>query len=431
MLLTLIYFVLILGLIVLVHEFGHFFFAKLFGIYVYEFSIGMGPKIFGWKSKKGETDYSIRAIPIGGYCSLAGEDVDSDDNAKIPEDRRLGSKKVWQRFLVMFFGAGNNFLLAILILFVLALGWGATTSDPVISEFANYITVTNFTEDSSLSKAGMEVGDKILQINDIVVDANENASLEYYLNQISDDKLTFIVDRKNKAVEIEVKNTDNLINEVVYNVPMTAAEAGGLKIGDRILKINGHKIYTNDDISIYIQVEDKSKPLTFTVNRNGEKIDVDVTPVKEEVDGNTIYRVGVLSEGKVEHGFVPSVKYTFTKLGSLVRQMVITLKGLFTGGLSVKQLSGPVGIYNVVGTQSKAGFENVLYLIALLSVNVGFINLIPFPAFDGGRILFLVIEKIKGSPVSPKVENIIHTIGFGLLLLLMVYITFNDILKLF
>ena len=111
--------------------------------------------------------------------------------------------------------------------------------------------------------------------------------------------------------------------------------------------------------------------------------------------------------------------------------MVITIKGLFNGGLSVKQLSGPVGIYSIVDKQKDTGFENILYLVALLSINVGFINLIPLPAFDGGRILFLIIEKIKGSKINPKVENIIHTVGFGLLLLLMLYITFFDVLRLF
>ena len=118
--LNLIYFIIILGVIVLVHEFGHFIFAKMFGIYVYEFAIGMGPRLFHWKSKKGETEYSIRAIPIGGFCSLAGEDLDNDDKIKIPSDRRLQSKPAWQRFLVMFFGAGNNFILAFILLFVIA-----------------------------------------------------------------------------------------------------------------------------------------------------------------------------------------------------------------------------------------------------------------------------------------------------------------------
>lgn len=347
MLLTLIYFILILGLIVLVHEFGHFFFSKLFGIYVYEFAIGMGPKIFS--KKKGETEYSIRAIPIGGFCSLAGEDNEADDQENIPKDRRLNAKPAWQRFLVMFFGAGNNFILALLILFIIGLGWGAVSNDAIVSELV---------KDGPAEKAGIEVGDKIL-------------------------------------------------------------------------KINGNKVKSNDDVAIYIQIESKDKPVTFTVDRDGSKKDIKVKPVKEEVEGNTIYRVGIMSSGKVEHGFLASIKYSFTKMGSLFRQMIITLKGLFTGGLSVKQLSGPVGIYNVVGTQREAGIQNILYLIALLSVNVGFINLLPLPAFDGGRILFLIIEKIKGSPVSPELENKIHTIGFILLLVLMLYITFNDIIKLF
>lgn len=345
--LNLIYFIIILGIIVLVHEFGHFIFAKMFGIYVYEFAIGMGPKLFHFK--KGETEYSIRAIPIGGFCSLAGEDLDGDDINDIPKDRRLQSKPVWQRFLVMFFGAGNNFILAFIILFIVALGWGAVSSKPIVTE-------------------------------------------------------------------------------LVANNP---AEQAGIKVGDYILEINGHKIKTSDDVSIYLQVEDKNKPITFTVERDGRELDINVTPQKEEVDGSSIYRVGIVSEGEVERGFVASIKYAFTKMGALFRQMIITLKGLFTGGLSVNQLSGPVGIYNVVGTQAEAGFENILYLIALLSINVGFINLIPFPAFDGGRIVFLIIEKIKGSPIKPETENKIHTIGFILLLALMIYITFNDILKLF
>lgn len=345
--LNLIYFILILGIIVLVHEFGHFIFAKMFGIYVYEFAIGMGPRLFHFK--KGETEYSIRAIPIGGFCSLAGEDTDSDDKEKVPEDRRLQSKPVWQRFLVMFFGAGNNFILAFLVLFIIGLGWGAVTSKPIISEL----------------------------------------------------------------------------------VSGNPAEKAGLQVGDYIKEINGNKVKTSDDVSIYLQVEDKSKPITFTIERDGKKLDIDVTPKKEEVDGSTVYRVGIISEGEVEKGFVASIKYAFTKMGALFRQMVITFKGLFTGGLSVNQLSGPVGIYNIVGDQAEAGFQNILYLIALLSINVGFINLIPFPAFDGGRIVFLIIEKIKGSPVKPETENKIHTIGFILLLALMIYITFNDIFKLF
>ena len=154
MILSIIYFVLVLGIIVLVHEFGHFFFAKLFGIYVYEFAIGMGPKIFSKKGKKGETVYSLRAIPIGGFCQLAGEGLDEDE--KLPKDRLLQSKPVWQRFLVMFFGAGNNFILALVVLFFLGLIVGSPSNETVIPGVIS---------GSPAELAGLQAGDDIRYIN--------------------------------------------------------------------------------------------------------------------------------------------------------------------------------------------------------------------------------------------------------------------------
>lgn len=347
---TLIYFILILGIIVLVHEFGHFIFAKMFGIYVYEFSIGMGPKIFGKKrkNKKDETEYCIRAIPIGGFVSMAGEEVDDDTN--VPKDKKMYSKKPWQRFLVMFFGAGNNFIFAMLILFAIALVWGAPNMDAVLSS---------------------------------------------------------------------------------VNTSYPAYEAG-LREGDIVTKLNDHKISSSDDLAIYMQLVDKTKPIEFEVLRNGKNYEYKVKAKEEKTDEGTTYMVGVtMGSSETERGFLTSIRYMFRKTGALFKQMFITIKGLFTGGIGVKQLSGPVGIYSIVGSQRAAGFENVLYLVALLSINVGVINLLPLPAFDGGRILFLLIEKIKGSPVNARVENIIHSVGFVLLMLLMLYITLNDILRLF
>ncbi len=347
MLLNLIYFILVLGIIVLVHECGHFLFAKLCGIYVYEFSIGMGPKLFSKKGKNGETEYCIRAIPIGGFVSLAGEEV--DDDKKIPENRKLYAKKAWQRFLVMFFGAGFNFIFAVLVLFFIGLAYGSTDSRPIISE-------------------------------------------------------------------------------VVKDNPAAIA---GLEDGDRVISINNRKVKTSDDISLYLQIVNKEKPVEFKIKRGEKEYTFNVTPKKEKVENQDVYRIGVIINSEKKHGFIAAIEYAYTKTISLFHQMVVTLESLFTGGVSLSQFSGPVGIYNVVGTQAKAGFANILYLIALLSINVGFINLIPLPAFDGGRILFLIIEKIKGSPVKPETENKIHTIGFLLLMILMVYITFNDILRLF
>ncbi len=346
--LSIIYFLLILGLIVLVHEFGHFIFAKMFGIYVYEFSIGMGPKILSKKGKKGETYYSIRAIPLGGYVSLAGEG--SDEDKKVSPDRLLQSKPAWQRFLVMFFGAGNNFILALILLFSIGIFFGSVDQSPYISAVS----------------------------------------------------------------------------------PDYPAYEAGLQANDKVLKINNHKISSIDDISLYITLANKDKPIEFVVekqNGNVETYQVKTKKIKTE-EGNT-YVVGITMEGKQQKGFVASIKYCFSKMKSIFKQMFVVIGNLITGGLSINSLSGPVGIYNIVDQQAKTGLANMLYLIAYLSINVGVINLIPLPAFDGGRILFLIIEKLKGSPVKASTENLIHNIGFILLLALMIYVTIHDIITIF
>ena len=356
MIVSIIYFIFILGIIVLVHEFGHFIFAKMFKIHVYEFAIGMGPVI--WSSKKirekkikekkkvSETIYSVRAIPIGGFCSLAGEGGDEDK--KIKKENLLQGKPVWQRFLVMFFGAGNNFILGLLILFISALIYGSptlSTNIPVVIE------------DSPVALAGLQDNDKILKIND--------------------------------------KRTKTL-----------------------------------DDVQLYLTIAGK-KETKFTILRDNKEYEYKVTPLSGKEMEKAGYSFGIQFNNKLERGFGRSISYAFTKFYAIARQIFITLKELFIGGVSISQLSGPVGIYSAVDQTRAAGFYSVLALTALLSINVGIMNLLPLPAFDGGRILFLIIEKIKGSPVKAETENLIHNIGFFLLLALLIYVTFNDILRLF
>lgn len=345
--LNLILFVLILGFIVLVHEFGHFIFAKISGVYVYEFAIGMGPKIFSKKGK--ETEYTIRAIPIGGFCQLAGEDIDDDDLKKVPKDRRLQSKSAFKRFLIMFFGAGNNFISAILILFFIALVWGSSTMNPVLVD----------------------------------------------------------VDKDLPAYE------------------------AGLRKDDVVVNINGKKVTTSDDISLFLTVADPKRDTAITVVRDDEELTFKFKPKKVKDGDSTVYRYGIVMQQEKLHGLGNAFTYTFKKTGSIFKQMWYTVLYLFTGGIKLNQLSGPVGIYSIVGEQSRAGVASVLYLVAFLSINVGFINLLPLPAFDGGHILFIIIEKIKGSPVSPELENKIHTIGLMLLMILMLVVTINDIIRLF
>ena len=287
--LTLLYFILILGVIVLVHEFGHFLFAKIFGIYVYEFSIGMGPRLWHHKKKGGETDYSIRLLPIGGYCALAGEDPTEESD--VPKDRMLNHKPVWQRFIVMVAGATFNFLLALVILFAIAIFWGAPTTDPVLT--------------------GVEDG--------------------------------------------------------------MPAQVAGLEAGDYIQKVNGKKTSTIDDVSVYIQLADKSKPVEFQVKKqNGEIKTISVTALKEEIDGVTTYRLGVAFESQIRHSVGAVFEYTFVKMGSLFKQMFITVEGLFTGDIGLNQLSGPVGIYSIVNYCISTSFFKDPFAIVHGIINILF-----------------------------------------------------------
>ena len=343
---TLIYFILILGITIMIHEFGHYLMAKKAGVYVYEFSIGMGPRLLKWKRKNDETEYSLRILPIGGYVQLAGEEGTPDK--KIPKGTRLQDKNTIQNILIMGAGVFNNFILALVLLFIVGLFVGYTNPKPIIS------TVK---EDTSAYLAGLEVGDKIV-------------------------------------------------------------------------KINNHKINNVDKLLLELSTV-KDENITVQVLRNDEIKEVNLNLTKVEENGSVSFKMGFTLDDTTTKGFVPAIKYAFTKFFSLVEQMVFILIYLFSGRLSVNNLSGPVGIYVLVGNVAKQGLLNLVYLMAYLSLNVGIINILPFPAFDGGRIFLLLIEKISGKKIPEKVENAINTVGFILLMILMLYVTFNDILHLF
>jgi len=347
--LTLLVFILILGIIVLVHELGHFMWAKKFGVYIYEFSIGMGPVIYSKKGKKDGILYNVRALPIGGFVSMAGEVY--EDDKKIPKDRCLCNKPVWQRIIVMAAGVVNNFILAITVLFVLSLFWGSNSLKP-------------------------------------------------------------------------------MVEAVTENLPM--AQAGIVK-GDVILAINNHKVSTWDEAQIVLHYKNKNDYYEFRIKHEDGKVEnYKITPVEQEQEDGTKQKVfGIHINQEKTFGLWNKIKYAFEKFMAIVSSMWLTVVGLVTGKISVNAVSGPVGIFNVVGQSVNYGLYYVIYLIAYLSINVGVINILPFPAFDGGRILFLIIEKIKGSPVNQKFENWCHTIGFALLMLLIIYVSINDIIKLF
>lgn len=343
---TLIYFILILGITIMIHELGHFIFAKRAGAHVYEFSLGMGPRLFKFNRKNDETEYSIRLFPIGGYVSIAGEDMEEKD---VPADKQLVNKTWLERFLTLSAGVAFNFLLALVLLFVVGLVNGNNINKAVIDTIS---------EGYALSNTNIESGDTITKVN-------------------------------NK----KISNQDDLLLMLT--------------------------VYQGEEISLEVK------------HKNGEYEIYKVSPTKVEENGVVSYVYGFTLESKIEKGFIEAIKYTFLKTGSLIKQMGNTIIFLVTGELSLDNLSGPIGIYNVVGEVSRTGILNMLYLIAYLCINVGFLNFLPFPAFDGGRILFLIIEKIKGSRVKPEVENMIHTVGFLFLIILMIVVSYNDIIRLF
>lgn len=348
-LLSIIAFIFILGIIVLVHEFGHFIWAKKFGVHIYEFSIGMGPAIFTHEGKD-KIKYRIRCLPIGGFVQMAGEVYADDD--KVPKEKLMCNLPWHQRIIIIIAGVVNNFILALLLLFLYGIIWGSPQNKP-------------------------------------------------------------------------------LINGVEKDYPMYKA---GIRKNDLIVSINGKNVKTWDKAQILMVL--KSKDNTYKIgvkHQDGTKETYKVKPKKiydKEIKSDR-YVFGFTVKQKTNKGFISAVKFAFTKFVSIVETMWLTISSLFTGKLSLKNLSGPVGVYQVVNTGLSAGIQYLIYITAFLSLNVGFINILPLPAFDGGRAFFMLIEKIRRKPINSKIENTIHTIGFILLLILMVIITWQDLIRIF
>ncbi len=343
---------LVLGIIILVHELGHFFWAKRFNVFIYEFSLGMGPIIFTHKGKD-KIDYNIRLIPIGGFVSMAGEVY--EDDKKVSKERLMCNRPWWQRLIILAAGVINNFILAIILICLLAGIAGGGATKPVID------TVL---KDSPAYKAN-------------------------------------------------------------------------LKSGDQIIEINGYKVNSWDKAQIILFYKNKNDYHTFKIKHQDKTVEtVKIKPEKvKDESGVERKMIGISIKNTNTKGFFKIIKYGFIKFASLIEAMHYTVWGLISGKVSISALSGPVGIFEVVGQSVKYSFlDSILYIlniVAFLSINVGFINILPFPAFDGGHILFLIIEKIKGKKLDSKIENIFHIIGFILIILLMVIVTINDIIKLF
>ncbi len=337
--------VLFFGFLILSHEFGHFITARMFKVGVNEFSIGMGPKLFSKVSKKTGTAYSLRALPIGGFVSLVGEDENVDS------ENSLSKKPWWQRFIVLIAGSFMNILTAVVVMFILL----------------------------SLSP--------------------------FY-------PTTYIADREGYSV-IE----DSVLSEY------------GVQDMDKIVEIDGEKMNVWQDISYKI-MSDGIEPLDITIERNGEKIVLEDVVFKTETVEGLLCGVVDFAPLYTERSFSSLVKEAIFQSFSTVKMIITSLTDLITGRYGLEAVSGPVGTVQVIAESASQGIKTMLYLFVFISMNLGVFNLLPFPALDGGRLVFVIIEAIRGKPIKPEKEGLVHAIGMAILLAFMAVVLVSDIIKL-
>ncbi len=375
----------IFGLIIAMHELGHFLVARLFKVTVREFSIGMGPKIFSVKSKKSEVVYSLRLLPLGGYCDM-GEDLSDDGvllkngeksteskeeksgnsaesaaNAeaspsdggneylyKVADDPNHFSKKpVWQRILILIAGSLTNIIAGFIVMFIIVLS--------VPQQYSN--KVLDFVDNASSYKTGLRVGDEIVSV---------------------------------------AGHRTHIANDVVYRILMDCAE-----------------------------------PAEIVVIRDGERIVLENVTFGTTVEDDIVMGVRDFNFEEAEGGIGTVLKQTLYQSKITVDMVFDSIKGLITGRFGFKNLSGPVGVTSALTSAAKYGFGEVVYLFVVIAINIGVVNLLPIPALDGGRVVFRLIELFTKKRIKPEIEGYIHLGGMVLLLLLMVAVTIKDVIFLF
>lgn len=406
--------ILVFSAIILVHEFGHYKAARSVGIKVEEFAMGMGPLIF--KKEKNGTIYSLRAIPIGGFVRMEGEEED------VHSATSFSTKTVWQRFMVVGAGAFMNFILALVLFIAIAFAYGI-----------NGTTIDIIDENSNEYEAGIRSGDKIISVNGKKAYIWEDVYYEiaspestYYTAEIERDgsiKQYKIENNYRKLLGITSTVVNGKTTTTVAPSDMTTpAYKAGIKEGDKVIKINGKDVSTWEEIIKEIDLAENNKEVTVTVERKGEVLNFNIAPVEQiSVRYNTL----------VDKSFIAAVASSAYKTVYYIKLMFVTIVQLISGQLGSETLGGPVMVISMVGEASKNGLLSVLNLAAFISINLGFMNLLPIPALDGSKLVFLMVEKIRGKAIPAEKEGVVHFIGFVMLISFMLFITYKDILRLF
>jgi regulator of sigma E protease len=437
-------FVLVLGAMIVIHEFGHFIVAKFFGIRVDVFSVGFGKRL--WGVKKGDTDYRVSLIPLGGYVKMAGENLDEQVTGAPDE---FMSKPKWQRFCVAVAGPTMNILTALAIPTALAMMHHEV---PAYQDKPPMVKAVE--PNSPAEKIGLQPGDLIVKIDghenpvwrdvEDTVALNPDQDVPLTINRSSEVKqLTLHVEGRPVDVDQEKigyagfkpEETRIVVREVVPGGP---AEAAGLQVGDQIVAVNGNRIeqssYGTFEIVRAIR-KSSDKPVALTVKRGSETLDIKATP--GSTDGEL--RLGFFQEitgfemVNQRLSLIAAFKYSVDTNLRILDLTKTALAQVFVGKRSARDtLTGPVGIAQIVGQAAQRGVEPVFELMAILSLNLGIFNLLPIPVLDGGLIFMLLLESLLGVfglPLTLRIKERMMQVGFVMLMLLMGFVIFNDISK--
>lgn len=436
-------FIVAIALLIAVHEYGHFSVARRVGIKVEKFSIGFGPALFSWRSRDGEVLFVIAAIPLGGYVKMLGENSDeqSQELSEADRARAFNCQPIWKRAAVAAAGPTYNFLFAI-VTYMLVAWLGQSVLPPTVG----YVAPASIAE-----QAGIQIGDRATQVGSREVYSWQQ--MEELLKSSVGDSTTLYVERDERVLPLDLKiptqDKDALLLDVADEVlgfnpgliiavdevtPASAAERADLQKGDIIEQVNGIVIGGVDQFISQVQ-KHADESLSMVVKRDRTILNLTVTPVADQnqqgklgirlashsMHGTEIYRMGLLDG--IQYGFVRTWDMTLLTL-SVFGKMV-------TSVISPDNLGGPIAIAQLAGKTADLGLVYFLSFLALISVNLGVLNLLPIPILDGGLLVYLGLEKLRGKPLSPRFLEMTQVVGLALIVMLMVFAFYNDLSRLF
>jgi regulator of sigma E protease len=444
---TVVSFVVVIGILILIHELGHFLVARWCGVGVERFSIGFGPVLLRWRGR--ETEYCLSAIPMGGYVKMLGEENPLEGGAPMAYDpkKAFALKPLWQRFLIVFAGPGMNFVLAAVIVAIVL----ATVGRPVWPPSAGRVAETG-----AAAAAGLRSGDVVTAINgksiaywedvDRAVASSEGKPLEVTVKR-GDATQTLTITPQRTTIQDPILRESKEVWDIgagpqsvpqISSVsPGSPAAAAGLQAGDVVLTVGGKRVHTADDLVQAIRGRPR-QTFPLEIERDGRRLTVNVTPNAEDEktpNGETI-QVGRIQAGigskavsYVPYNPVMAVWHGITWTKDMT---TLTAKGfwkLVVGAIDRSNIGGPIQIASMAGQQAREGFAPLAMFTAIISVNLAVLNLLPVPMLDGGHLLFFVIEGVLRRPLSLKKREAAQQLGFVLLMLLMVYALYNDLVR--